>query len=273
MEIGILNTMPDHSCARGKVALIAHRGESADAPENTLAAFRLAYERGADAIELDTHLTLDHELVVCHDENTERTTGRSMEIRETPLCELQTLRAGAWKGEEWAEERLPTVREVVASLPGRTGCFIEMKVGPDAVAPLEKIVQDLPDKTGQIVVISFHAATIAETKRRLPQVRALLLSSFEQHAVHMTWTPTAQHLVELARSIGADGLGLHHEGPVDADFVEHVKSNGLSLYVWTVDDLDLARQMIEAGVDGLTTNKAGWLRRQLESIDGGILHS
>jgi glycerophosphoryl diester phosphodiesterase len=246
-----------------KVEWIAHRGESADAPENTMAAFRLAYARNADAIELDTHLTLDGELAVIHDANTKRTTGKTLEIRETPLRDLRILDAGSWMGPQWADERLPTVAEVVATLPEKTRCFIEIKVGPDAIPALEKIVNGCAAKASQLVIISFHAATIAESKRRLPQLTALYLSSFQKHAMHLTWTPPAQHLVELARSIGADGLGLHHEGPVDEGFVRHVKAAGLSLYIWTVDDVNLARQMIAAGVDGITTNKAGWLREQL----------
>jgi glycerophosphoryl diester phosphodiesterase len=228
-----------------------------------MAAFRLAYARGADAIELDTHLTLDDELVVCHDSNTERTTGRALEIRETRLRDLQSLDAGLWKGARWKDERLPTLAQVVASLPATTRCFIEIKVGPEAIPALERMVASDSAKAHQLVIISFHAATIAECKRRLPQLTALLLSSFERHAVHMTWTPTAQHLADLAKAIGAEGLGLHHEGPVDAAFVDHVKAVGLSLYVWTVDDVTLAQQLIAAGVDGITSNRAGWLREQL----------
>ena len=78
--------------------IIAHRGESWLAPENTLAAFNLAWKRGADAVELDVHLTADGHLIVCHDDNTERTTGRKLVIRQSTLAELRTLDAGAWKG-------------------------------------------------------------------------------------------------------------------------------------------------------------------------------
>src|SRR5438477_1876233 len=94
------------------VEIVAHRGESADAPENTLAAFRLAWERHDDAIELDVHLTADGQLIVCHDPDTRRTTGVKKVIKETPLAELRELDAGRWKGPQWAGEKLPTLDEV-----------------------------------------------------------------------------------------------------------------------------------------------------------------
>jgi glycerophosphoryl diester phosphodiesterase len=92
------------------VEIIAHRGESADAPENTLAAFRLAWERRVTAIELDVHLTKDDRLVVCHDADTKRTTGETLTIAKSTLADLRTLDAGRWKGERWTGGRLRACR-------------------------------------------------------------------------------------------------------------------------------------------------------------------
>jgi glycerophosphoryl diester phosphodiesterase len=245
------------------LVLIAHRGESADAPENTMAAFRLAYARHADAIELDVHLTKDDELLVCHDPDTERTTGTLAVIRESLLQDLRTLDAGAWKGPQWAGEKLPTLSEVLTTLPDGARCFIEIKVGPEAVPALERIVNQFGGKPEQLVIMSFEAATVAESKRRMPHITAYLLSSFERDKAVLAWTPTAQSLIDQTKSIRADGIGLHHEGPVNRSFVYHIKSAGLAVYVWTVDDVALARRLIQAGVDGITTNRAGWLREQL----------
>ena len=229
-----------------------------------MAAFRLAYERHADAIELDVHLTKDGELLVCHDSDTERTTGTRYVIRDSLLRDLQTLDAGAWKGPDWAGEKLPSLSEVVATLPDGMRCFIEIKVGPEAVPAMEKIVRLWDKKPEQLVIMSFESATVAEAKRRLPQITAYLLSSFERDKVVLAWTPTAQNLIDQAKTIGADGIGIHHEGPVNRSFVHHIKTAGLALYVWTVDDVAIARRLIQAGVDGITTNKVGWLREQLE---------
>jgi glycerophosphoryl diester phosphodiesterase len=248
-----------------KIELIAHRGESAEAPENTMAAFRLAYERRADAIELDVHLTKDGELLVCHDPNTERTTGTPLVIRESLLRELRSLDAGAWKGPRWAGEKLPTLGEVVATIPRRTRCFIEVKVGPEAVPELEKIVRQAGTRAEQLVIMSFEAATVAEAKRRMPEIRTYLPASFRRDEATQRWTPTAKNLIDQARTIGAEAIDVDYEGPVDRSFVEQVKKAGLAVYVWTVDDVVTARKLIQAGVDGITTNKAGWMREQLDA--------
>ncbi len=245
------------------VEFIAHRGESTDAPENTMAAFRLAFERGDRAIELDVHLTRDQELLVCHDPDTSRTTDTKRVIRESTLHDLSALDAGSWKGRQWAGETLPSLDRVLAELPAHVRCFIEIKVGPEAVPALEKLVKRHESKDAQLVIISFEAPTVAEIKRRLPYLEAHLLSWFEHDKQTLTWSPTAQHLIDFAWSIGADGLGLDHVGPVDHSFVQQAKLSGLALYAWTVDDLDRARQLIEVGVDGITTNRAAWMRAQL----------
>src|SRR3954454_21771589 len=111
--------------AGGPPEIVAHRGESADAPENTLAAFRLAWERNVPAIELDVHLTRDGALIVSHDANTLRTTATPKAIKESTLEELRSLDAGRWKGERWAGERMPTLAEALQTIPEGARCFIE----------------------------------------------------------------------------------------------------------------------------------------------------
>jgi glycerophosphoryl diester phosphodiesterase len=249
--------------AGADVELIAHRGESADAPENTLAAFRLAWERKADAIELDVHLTRDGELVVCHDPDTKRTTGVALTIKQSTAEGLRKLDAGRWKGARWAGERMPLLGEALATIPDGARCFIEVKVGPESVPALVKAVRASGKRPEQLVVISFHAATVAEAKRRLPELKAYYLASFEKDKETGAWTPTADALIARAKALGADGLDLSAKGPIDRAFVDRVKQAGLGLFVWTIDDPAQARRLAEAGVDGITTNRAGKLARGL----------
>ena len=126
-------------------------------------------------------------------------------------------------------------------------------------------VREGHEADAQLVVISFHTETVAEVKRKLPYLEAHLLSEFEHDKLTLTWSPTAQHLIDFARSIGADGLGVDHAGPIDESFVRHVKLSGLKLYSWTVDEVDRTRQLIAAGIDGITSNRAAWLREQFVS--------
>lgn len=245
------------------VELIDHRGESADAPENTLAAFNLAWERQATAIELDVHLTRDGVLIVSHDANTERTTGVSKVIKESTLAELRTLDAGRWKDPKWAGEKMPTLVEALKTIPENGRCFIEVKVGPEAVPALVDAVRESGRRAEQLVVISFHADTIAEAKRRLPQLKAYFLAGFRQDPETKAWSPTVDGLIRQAKEIGADGLDLASKGPVDRQFVDRVKAAGLEFYIWTVDDPKEARRFIQAGVDGITTNRASGLKTDL----------
>src|SRR5690242_8830167 len=96
-----------------KLDLVGHRGASHDAPENTVASFREAWRQGADAAELDVHLTKDGRLVVIHDGDAKRTTGSPLKVREATLAELRRLDAGAWKGARYAGEKLPTLAEML----------------------------------------------------------------------------------------------------------------------------------------------------------------
>src|SRR4051794_39520594 len=114
--------------------LIAHRGESFDAPENTMASFALAWQRNDDAIELDVHLTADKHLIVCHDADTQRRAGVKHIIRDEPLAVLQTLDVGNG-------EKMPTLEQVLRAMPTGKQAFVEIKVGPEAIEPLGKVLE------------------------------------------------------------------------------------------------------------------------------------
>jgi glycerophosphoryl diester phosphodiesterase len=154
--------------------IVAHRGESADAPENTLSAFRLAWERGVKAIELDVHLTTDGVLICGHDADMKRTAGSPARIKETSAEELRKLDVGSWKGPRWEGERMPTLGEALATLPDDARCFIEVKVGPEAVPALVEAVGASGKRPEQLVIISFNAETIAEAKQAAPGAQGLL---------------------------------------------------------------------------------------------------
>lgn len=259
--------------AADPVELIAHRGESADAPENTLAAFRLAWERKVAAIELDVQLSKDGRLVVCHDGDTKRTTGVAKTIRDTLWADLKELDAGRHfvdrdrvdrdRGENYRGEKLPLLEDALSTIPDGARCFIELKVGPEAIPALVKAVEGCGKRPEQLAVISFNAAAVAEAKKQLPQLKAYYLSGFKQDGDGQ-WMPTAEQLIEQAKKLNADGLDLSHQGPIDADFVRLVKEAGLELYVWTVNNPDDARKFARLGVDGITTDKAAWLREELK---------
>lgn len=250
------------------VEWIAHRGASADAPENTLAAIRLAWEQGADAAEIDVHLSRDDHVVAIHDATTRRTGGLDRPVHEQTLAELKTLDAGSWKAARWAGERIPALAEVLEILPADKRLFIEIKSGPEIVPILCETLRHSACLPNQIVVIGFSLSTLRLARRAFGE-SSWSGCSFEWcWEIRATgddkgaWRAKAERCLEIARRVGMTGLDLRADVAVDASFVKRVHDAGLWLDVWTVDDESLARHLIAAGVDGITTNKPGWLRTQ-----------
>ncbi len=122
--------------ANAGVLIVAHRGASEDAPENTLPAFRLAWEQGADAIEGDFYRTKDGQIVCIHDGDTKRVAGEKLVVQESTLEELQRLDVGAWKGQQWAGTRIPTLREVLETVPAGKRFYVEVKGSAEMVPHL-----------------------------------------------------------------------------------------------------------------------------------------
>lgn len=238
------------------VALIAHRGASHDAPENTLAALRLGYEQGADAAECDVHLTRDGRIVLHHDADTGRSAGRHQAVRDQTFAQLQSLNIGQWgkwHGSAFAE-KIPDLASALALVPAGKRLFVELKIGAEILPELERVLRACGLAPAQVALITFDLATARAAKVQLPA-----------HEVCWIAEPPAKldDLITGAKSAGLDGLDLSHRYPIDAAFVQQVHAAGLKLYTWTVDDPAVARLEAAAGVDGITTNRPGWLREQL----------
>ena len=119
--------------------IIAHRGESFDAPENTLASINLAWERNADAVEIDIQLTKDKKIVVIHDKSTLRTGGKMKRIATSTYNELHQINVGKLKGAKWKNEKIPLLNEVIDTIPANKILFIELKSNADIINPLKSI--------------------------------------------------------------------------------------------------------------------------------------
>jgi glycerophosphoryl diester phosphodiesterase len=124
-----------------KPHIIAHRGESFDAPENTLAAINLAWERGAEAVEIDIQFSKDRELVVIHDTDTKRLAGIDKKVVDQTLEELKKLDVGVWKDIQFKDERVPTISEVLDTIKNGKRLIIEMKSGSETIPVLKKTIQ------------------------------------------------------------------------------------------------------------------------------------
>ena len=238
------------------VEIIGHRGASWDAPENTVVALKLAWEQQADGAEFDVYLTQDGKIVACHDKDTKRTAGVSKLIAETSLAELRKLDVGTWKNIKFAGERIPTLEEMLATMPAGKKVYIEVKCGPEIVPELDRVLQATRLKPAQTPVICFNADVIAAVKKLRPDLPAYWLVSLKEDT-------TADSLITKAQEIRADGLDLSANARLDQAFATKIRSAGLRLDVWTVNDPAVARRMAQIGVQGITTDRPAWLREQL----------
>ena len=238
------------------VEIIGHRGASWDAPENTVVALKLAWEQQADGAEFDVYLTQDGKIVACHDKDTKRTAGVSKLIAETSLAELRKLDVGTWKNIKFAGERIPTLEEMLATMPAGKKVYIEVKCGPEIVPELDRVLQATRLKSAQTPVICFNADVIAAVKKLRPDLPAYWLVSLKEDT-------TADSLITKAQEIRADGLDLSANARLDQAFATKIRSAGLRLDVWTVNDPAVARRMAQIGVQGITTDRPAWLREQL----------
>ena len=241
---------------------IAHRGASHDAPENTLASVHLAWEQGADAVEVDVQQSRDGHIMVIHDAHTRRTAGLNRRVRAQTLVELRALDAGRRKHRRWAGEKIPMLSEVLDTIAGGQRLFVEIKCGPDSVPEFVETIKQSKATPARVVPIGFNLVTMKLIKWALPQHEVCWVQGFRR-TWHGRWTPTAERLIDQAKGAGLDGLDVGARGPVNKSFVEKVHAAGLTLYIWTVDSPVRGRRLAEAGVDGLTTNRPGWLREQL----------
>jgi glycerophosphoryl diester phosphodiesterase len=242
--------------------IVAHRGASARAPENTVAAFRLAWELDTDACELDLHLTSDGEIAVIHDKDTHRTATIQKIVAETPMAELKKLDVGSWKDGIYAGEPIPTLMEALATLPeGKQRFFLEIKCGPEVVPVLAQQLQSWKPRASQLCIIAFNRTVAQDAKKALPWLKVYRLSS-EKTKAKQPVDLTA--LIADTVADGLDGLDLSQDFPLDAESVKAVRAAGLEFYLWTVNRPEVARRFLDLGVDGLTTDDPVMLRREVE---------
>lgn len=241
--------------------IIAHRGASTDAPENTLPAIRLSYEQQADFCEIDVWISKDGLPVVIHDGDTKRVSGVDKKVAEQTLAELVELDVGRWKDARFAGTRIPTLEQALAAIPAGKRMFVEIKCGPEGVPAILRDIQRAGLKSEQTPFISFSAAVLARIKKERPESKTYWIVSLKEDKAKPP-IPLAD-LIAKAREIQADGLNLSASPRIDAALVRQVREAGLRLYVWTVDDAETARRLQALGVDGITTNRPAWLRKQL----------
>jgi glycerophosphoryl diester phosphodiesterase len=219
--------------------VIAHRGASAYAPENTFAAFDLALRLGARHIELDVASTLDGHLVVIHDDTVERTTGGAGPVAGYTLAALRELDAGAWFGAAFAGERIPLLDEVLERYKGRACLHIEIKgrakhLAQRSAASVRRHMAD------RVVVTSFQQAQLEEIRAYAPELPCGWLVA-----------ETDAGVIAQARRLGLSRI-CPRAGTLTPERVQRLHAQGFTVRAWGVGSEELMRRVVRSGADGMT---------------------
>lgn len=238
--------------------IIAHRGSSTHAPENTLAAFTLAADQGADAVELDVTLTRDGQVVVIHDDTLERTTNGQGRVDQLPYATVLEFDAGAKFNAQFAGERVPLLSQVFETVGQRVLINVEIKSTTVRSTGLEARVIDLIRQHGlieRVIVSSFNPLALIKIKRAEPRLACgLIYSPDEPIYLSRAWfTPLIPNLD--ARHPRAD--------TVTSDVVKHIHARGQKVNVWTILEPIEVQTLAAAGVDGLIGNDPVMMRETL----------
>ena len=242
--------MPSLWLTSDRTLNIAHRGASAAAPPNTLAAFRRAADLGADGVELDVHLSADGVPVVIHDFTVDGTTDGTGRVRDLPLAALRELDAGSRFDPAFAGERIPTLEEVFAEVGGRLLINVELKSMPGNDYPgLEEAVAALVRRHGladRVLVSSFNPFALRRFRRAMPEVPVGFL--YET-------APLSRAARLAAALVRLRPQALHPWwGMITPAAVRRAHARGQRVVAWTVDDPAAMARLVEWGVDAIITN-------------------
>jgi len=246
-------------------SIIAHRGSSYDAPENTLPSINLAWSQNSDAIEVDIHLTKDNYLVVNHDQGTERTGGVKKRISKTNLIDLQNIDVGNWKDTKWKGTKIPTLEEVLLTVKPSKKIFIEIKGGIQCLEILNKSLKKSKLDPGQIVIMDFDIKVVIEAKKIFPKIEVLLLIENGHAWFSIQIKKKIKRAIHSALKYNLDGLNIENVKELDLTIIQKIKENNLKCYCWTVNEPRRAQYLIKNGINGIITNRPKYIMEEVKN--------
>jgi len=242
-----------------RVLVIAHRGNSHSAPENTLAAFTSAIQVGADLVELDYYHSADHIPVVFHDKDLDRTTNarqvfrkKNIPLTSKTLAQLRRLDAGKWFDAKFTGTTIPTLQEAIRTIQNGSVTLIEHKQG-DAATCI-KLLQRL-DVLDEVVVQSFDWQYISQCHQLAPSLSLAALGNKKL---------TDKILDDIQRT-GAKTVGWKQQR-IQRREIEMVHRRGLKIWVYTVNETGRAAELIRDGIDGIITNRPQAIKKLLSQL-------
>lgn len=244
--------------------IIAHRGNSGHAPENTRLAIEQAMALKVDMIEVDVHISQDGIPVLIHHARLEQTTNGYGLVTEHTLSELVLLDVGGWKSPEFTGERILTLRDVLSMAKDRVPLNLDLKTKRVIPATI-KIIKEM-NVLSQVVISGCTQECVKMIRAREPRLTVLLNldAKLEQLALTGPAIKFQSCCLAVAEQVGAAGINIAHVF-VNRDLVQQAHQRGLSVWAWTVDDEERVQELVEMGVDSITTN---WPEKMMPIIKG-----
>ena len=248
--------------------LISHRGESVDAPENTLPAFKTAVSRGF-GFECDIYLSADKRVFTFHDKNLTRTSGGKNKKKcaeanwETEISTLDVGGWGPWAGSKFVGTRPALLEEVLEQARDGRYIYVEVKPGPEIVPYIKEVFAKQKKANPQnALFIAFNRETCKKLKELMPEYKVYWLTSSKVGPKNARKPVTAEYIIEGIKETKADGVDCHFDSKIiTADLIKKVRDAGYEFHVWTVDTLAETLKAFDRGAQTVTTNCA---RKQLE---------
>jgi glycerophosphoryl diester phosphodiesterase len=240
-----------------RTRVIAHRGFSGAAPENTLAAVRAAIELGADMVEIDVTLSSDGHVVVIHDETLDRTTDGSGAVSRYSLAELKQLDAGSWFGAEYAGERIPTLEEVFTEVDDRILLNVEIKseaVVRGVVGEVASAIREF-EMIDQVVVSSFSPSALEEMHELAPEIQTAVLYNSTLHQ--------GRDAVTIVESLGASVFNIKRQR-LTRKMRRRCREHDIPVGIYTVNKPRRMRRLVNKGINAIFTDHPD---RLLEVLD------
>ncbi len=247
--------------------IVAHRGASYAAPENTMPSFRLAFDEGADFIEGDFWLSEDNRIVCIHDKNTKRTAPEqiNLNVTKSTLGEIEKLDFGNWKNIKYKKTRIVSLDELLSAIPEGKGIFIEIKDSRKSfLDELKNVLAKSRFPHRLIRIIAFDPQVIMNTKKNFPDIKSYWLFEWLLKDDCENFKSVLSKLFSTLDSIGADGIDMNYSNKISGEIVGKVKNLNYDFVLYDINKNEDALRMANAGVDAITTNYPKKIKTFLE---------
>ncbi len=253
--------------ANKNIDIVAHRGASYAAPENTIPSFELAFRESADFIEGDFWLTKDNEIVCIHDSDTKRVSKEKikLKVRSSTLSELKSVDFGTRKDDQFKGVKIPTLQEVLDIIPKDKGIYIEIKDDRKIfVDRLKEILNQAKIQKEKIRIIAFNPNTVRIAKDILPEIKTYWLFGWYFSKKKCLKSLAQRRLMQTLKTLNCDGINVNAAPYIDEKLVKSLRENNLDFCAYDVDKVEDAIKLINLGIDSITTNSPLMIREEIK---------